>query len=391
MANHTPHHGPSSAAAAAGESRGLPATAGSVLWMSTQPHPPEWLSFAGTAAGWAIIPYEPRQEHAQLALADVVVLDARQDVGTRLVLCDQLRHKLLALGVPVIVLFDQDSSDLRMRALRAGAADCIGPGQSDQECAARVGTLLRLGSLERATRHQADQLRRQGQVLEQKVAEKTRDTVRGRDAIIFGLAKLAENRDDTTGHHLERVCAYSAVLAARIVGNREDVDAEWADVVERTAALHDIGKVGIPDGILLKAGPLTDLERTTMQRHTVIGGDTLNAIRLMWGDNPFIVTAMQIALGHHERWDGRGYPFGMSQENIPLAARIVSVADVYDALTTARPYKTAMSHSDAFEAIVAGAGTQFDPDLVKLTRGCESQFAEIRARFAEQVTPAERP
>jgi putative two-component system response regulator len=251
--------------------------------------------------------------------------------------------------------------------------------------------MLRLGALERATRHQAEQLRRQGQVLEQKVAEKTRDTVRGRDAIIFGLAKLAENRDDTTGHHLERVCAYSAVLAATIVGNREGVNAEWADVVERTAALHDIGKVGIPDGILLKAGPLTDLERTTMQRHTVIGGDTLNAIRLMWGDNPFIVTAMQITLGHHERWDGRGYPFGMSQENIPLAARIVSVADVYDALTTARPYKTAMSHRDAFDAIVAGAGTQFDPDLIKLTRGCESQFAEIRAKFAEQITPAERP
>ena len=232
-------------------------------------------------------------------------------------------------------------------------------------------------------------------ILEQKVADRTEEFFRGRDAIIFGLAKLAESRDDTTGHHLERVCSYSAALAegfVRMYGSqRQGINTQWVMQIEQTAAFHDIGKVGISDGILLKAGPLTPDERITMQRHPNLGGDTLNSIRLKWGDNPYIVTAMQIAIGHHETWNGTGYPFGLAGENIPLPARIVAVADVYDALTTVRPYKAAFSHERAIDLVLGDAGSHFDPEVIEVLKGCKAEFDAIRTSFAVTGSAPAKP
>ena len=201
-----------------------------------------------------------------------------------------------------------------------------------------------------------------------------------RDAVIFAMAKLAESRDTDTGKHLERICRYVQILGRHMALNNPDIGDDWVETVTKTAALHDIGKVGIPDAVLCKPGRLTDDERTIIQKHPVIGGDTLLALKRRVEQDSFLVTATEIAFAHHEKWDGTGYPFGLAGDNIALAARIVAVADVYDALTCERVYKKAMSHEQARTIIVEGSGTHFDPDVVEAFEATED---EIRATAAE--------
>jgi PAS domain S-box-containing protein len=207
--------------------------------------------------------------------------------------------------------------------------------------------------------------------------------LRNRDAVIFGMAKLAESRDEETGQHLERICKYVEILARHLSGQYEEIDEDWIHTITTTAALHDIGKVGIPDAVLQKKGRLTEGEYQVIKKHTHIGGDTLLALKRRWGDDPFLVTAAQIAMSHHEKWDGNGYPFGLVGDNIPLAARIVAVADVYDALTSKRVYKDAMPHEQAKAIIVDGEGEHFDPAVVDAFVKVAEVFREIAARHAE--------
>ncbi len=210
--------------------------------------------------------------------------------------------------------------------------------------------------------------------------------VRARDAIIFGLAKLAESRDAGTGRHLERITDYARVLAeaARTDPQYSGViSAEFIRLIQLAAALHDIGKVGIEDSILLKPGPLTTFERERMQQHTLIATSCLDEIVRRVGPSPLLQMAREIALGHHEHWNGGGYPYGLQREQIPLAARIVAIADVYDALISARPYKSALSHDQAVAFVQSAAGTQFDPDLVRIWLGVQHRYAEIASRSAD--------
>jgi HD-GYP domain-containing protein (c-di-GMP phosphodiesterase class II) len=186
-----------------------------------------------------------------------------------------------------------------------------------------------------------------------------------RDAVIFALAKLADTRDDDTGKHLERICRFVEVIATEMAKTHPEIDDGWISTVTITAALHDIGKVGIPDAVLCKPGKLTDEEHKLIQKHTMIGGDTLLAIKQRWEEDTFLVTATEIAFAHHEKWDGSGYPFGLAKEDIALAARITAVADVYDALTSQRVYKPSMSHEEACRIINEGAGSHFDPAVVE--------------------------
>jgi HD-GYP domain-containing protein (c-di-GMP phosphodiesterase class II) len=199
---------------------------------------------------------------------------------------------------------------------------------------------------------------------------------RSREAMIFALAKLAESRDDDTGKHLERICRYVEILAAEVARSDPALDAEWIRTVSVTAALHDIGKVGIPDSVLKKRGKLTDDERKVMQAHTTIGGDTLIAVRREWSEDDFLRMAAEIALSHHERWDGTGYPFGLAADDISLAARIVAVADVYDALTSKRVYKDAMPHDQAMKIILEGSGRHFDPSVIDAFRRVQHEFQQ---------------
>ena len=208
-----------------------------------------------------------------------------------------------------------------------------------------------------------------------------RELLRSRHAVIFSLARLAESRDDETGQHLQRISMYTKILSSRLGETDPEIDEDWVHTVSITAALHDIGKVGIPDAVLLKPGPLTEDERLVMQKHTYIGGDTLLEIKQRWQDDLFVVTAAQIALSHHEKWDGSGYPYGTEGDNIPLPARLVALADVYDALTSKRVYKNAMSHEEARDVITEGSGSHFDPAVVEAFLAVETTFREASVRF----------
>lgn len=212
--------------------------------------------------------------------------------------------------------------------------------------------------------------------LEQQVRERVAQFLAGRHAIIIGLAKLADSRDNETGKHLDRICTYTEMLAREMAPTNPEIDETWIANLKIAAALHDIGKVGIPDSILLKQGRLNADDRRVLETHPLIGADTLIVVRKRMGDDDLLNMGIQVALSHHERWDGTGYPYGLSGEQIPLAARIVALADVYDALTSERVYKAAMSHSWAVQVLSEGRGTHFDPLVV-------DAFARIAGRFDE--------
>jgi response regulator RpfG family c-di-GMP phosphodiesterase len=212
--------------------------------------------------------------------------------------------------------------------------------------------------------------------LEEKVALRSRALMKSRHAVIFGLAKLAESRDDQTGKHLDRIRTYVSILATELAASK-GLSQEFIDVLADTSSLHDIGKVGIPDAILLTPAALSAEQRQIIQKHPLIGGDTLLAIRQVWGDDPFLITACEVAFSHHERWDGNGYPFGLAGEDIPLAGRIVALADVYDALTTQRVYKKSMTHDEAHRIIASASGAHFDPNVVGAFVAREREFRNV--------------
>lgn len=217
--------------------------------------------------------------------------------------------------------------------------------------------------------------------LETEVAVRVRESLDARHSLIVGLAKLAESRDTDTGHHLERICAYSELLADQLRGRFPEITDAWIDHLRLASSLHDIGKVGIPDSVLLKPGRLTPEERAVMERHPVIGAETLATVRDRLADDPLVELSQAVARSHHERWDGRGYPDGLAGEAIPVAARIVALADVYDALTSARVYKPAFPHAEAARIIREGRATQFDPDVVDAFDRVADRFDAARERL----------
>jgi len=212
-----------------------------------------------------------------------------------------------------------------------------------------------------------------------------------RDLAIFALAKLAESRDPETGAHLERMRCYARVLAdglSKTPKYRDQVNADYVRMIYLTSPLHDIGKVAIPDSILLKAGRLSAWEFEIMKRHTLIGAETLDVALRQHPGAGFLQMGRDIALTHHERWDGTGYPNGLAGPDIPLCGRIVTVADVYDALSTKRAYKDAFAHELTRSIIVEESGTHFDPDVVDAFVAAEEEFVRIREQFAEFETQA---
>lgn len=212
------------------------------------------------------------------------------------------------------------------------------------------------------------------------------DLLRTRDAVIFGLAKLAESRDPDTGNHLERIAVYSTRLATALRRNphyRRQLTSSFVKLIGISAALHDIGKVGIQDSILLKPGRLERGERLVMQMHAVIGGRCIREIESQLGKSNFLQMAREIAFCHHEHWDGSGYPKGLAGEEIPLSARIVAVANVYNALATRRVYKAAIPHRKCVEVIKAAAGKHFDPAVVDAFLAVEAEFRSIAQRYGD--------
>jgi len=237
--------------------------------------------------------------------------------------------------------------------------------------------------LAREVRHQVGRL-------EQAIIERTRAITATRDLSVFALAKLAESRDADTGTHLERMRGYSQLLAEqlRFAGPyQEQITREFLEDLYRSSPLHDIGKVGIPDAILLKPGRLTPQEFDVMRRHAAIGAETLDSALRTSGHGGFLRMAADIARYHHERWDGTGYPQGLRGEVIPLAARIVALADVFDALTTVRVYKTASTPQSARDQIVEQAGRHFDPAIVEAFDSAFPAFVRLHTVLTAVALP----
>jgi len=221
-------------------------------------------------------------------------------------------------------------------------------------------------------------------------SERKRVQVLARNTLIFGLAKLAEYRDTDTGAHLERISVYCGLLAREMSRDYPFIDDDWTQTLSVASSMHDIGKVGIPDAVLCKPGRLTDEERGVIQRHPGLGHRVLAEILDRNGGDALLEMSDQIAACHHERWDGAGYPAKLAAEAIPLPARIVAVADVYDALTSARVYKAAMTHAQASKIISEGAGAQFDPSVVAAFLAASAAFDEARKTMADQPTDHQR-
>lgn len=292
----------------------------------------------------------------------LVISDWDMPEMTGLELCRAVRSADLSSYVYFILLTARDSASETVEGLSAGADDFIAKPFNPGELIERVRVGERILSLET------------------------------RDVAIFALAKLAESRDHDTGAHLERVQNYSRVLAQHLAKQpkfRNVIDAEFIRLIYLTSPLHDIGKVGVPDQVLLKPGRLSEEEYAVMKEHTKIGADTLQAALDKFPHARFLSMARDIAAYHHERWDGAGYPTGLAGYDIPLAARIVAVADVYDALTSRRVYKEAFTHELARSIIESESGSHFDPDVVAAFSQSQASFIAIAERFAEQQ--AEQP
>jgi putative two-component system response regulator len=272
---------------------------------------------------------------------------------------------------PIVVLTAQSGEDFLLRALQSGASDFLSKPFNRRELLARVNNTL-LAHLARRMLHD------QKATLEALVARRTAELRRSRLDIVHRLGRASEYRDNETGQHIVRMSQASALLARRAGWTEAD-----CELLLNAAPMHDVGKIGIPDAILLKPGPLTPDERTVMKTHTTIGASILDG-----SDSDLLEMAREIALAHHEKWDGSGYPGGLAGESIPEAARIVAIADVFDALTSDRPYKRAWSVADASAFLAEGAGTHFDPRLVALFLQLLPEMTDIRARHAGPDTAA---
>jgi PAS domain S-box-containing protein len=229
--------------------------------------------------------------------------------------------------------------------------------------------------------------------LERELLDSYRKVQSARNATILGLAKLAEYRDSDTGAHLERIREYARILAKELARKPKYsgyITPDYVEDIYNSAILHDIGKVGIPDSILLKPGRLTREEFEVVKRHSALGGEALKAVETKIEGQSFLSLGKEIAFSHHEKWDGTGYPRGLKGDKIPLSARIVALADVYDALTSKRVYKEAFSHEKAIEIITGDRGTHFDPEVVDAFVALEAEFRRIREEmFKDSSGPGE--
>jgi putative two-component system response regulator len=280
---------------------------------------------------------------------DLVILDLHMPGIDGFELMDRLSNGLPGERfLPILVLTADATERAKRRALSAGAHDFLTKPFGITEAVLRIRNLLEIRALHR-------RLEERNEELVERVEERTRELESARLEVLERLCQAVEFRDDVTGRHTRRVGVRAAALAAKVGLATPEVD-----LIRRAAPLHDVGKIAIPDAILRKPGRLTGEEFAVMREHTVVGARILSG-----GRSPLMIVAETIARSHHERWDGGGYPEGLAGADIPVAARIVGIADAFDAITSSRPYRTAWSPKMALEEIRTSAGSQFDPELVE--------------------------
>jgi len=291
----------------------------------------------------------------------MVITDWEMPQINGLELCRAIRQEEPSGYTYTIMLTSHRSVEQVVEGLSAGADDFIAKPFNPQELTVRVRAGERILSMET------------------------------REVAIFAMAKLAESRDPETGSHLERVQEYCRVLARNLGARNKpgyEIDPGFIRTIYLTSPLHDIGKIGIPDCVLLKPGRLSDREFEIMKTHAALGADTLDAAVKQFPDAHFLLMARDIAASHHERFDGTGYPGGLTGQNIPLCGRIVALADVYDALTTKRVYKNAFAHDLAMSIILEEAGSHFDPEVIAAFVATESEFIRIREHYTDLAKAA---
>ncbi len=313
---------------------------------------------------------------------DLMLLDLMMPEMDGFDVLEEMNRRDLMENTSVIILTALHDVHDKVKALSLGAVDYITKPFVKKELLARIRLHLSL-------RYYHNKLQNYAGYLEVLVEERTEELKRTQDIIAISLARLAESRDPETGDHLERMSRYSGVIAKVLTGKAgvtPHIDEAYASMLEKVAVLHDIGKVAIPDRILLKPGRLTREEFEIMKTHTVHGGDTLaKAIMQVGKPIPYLIMAKEVAYYHHEKWNGKGYPIGLKGTNIPLSARIVAIADVYDALRSRRVYKPPFSHEKARRIILEERGQQFDPMIVDAFLEVEDQIIEIHHQFPQEI------
>jgi putative two-component system response regulator len=311
---------------------------------------------------------------------DLVLLDVMMPGLDGLEVTQRIREDPQFVHLPIVMVTALADKADRLRAVEAGANDFITKPVDRTELRVRVTSQLKVKAAQ-------DEIQRHRRELEAAVERRTADLRQALDDLVYAqhrtrdahfetvqrLGIAAECRDGQTAAHLDRVGQYCVVLA-RALG----LPPEEVDILRHASPMHDVGKIGTPDAILLKPGPLTPDERAVMQQHTLIGANILRD-----ASSEILQSAETIVLSHHERWDGRGYPNGLAGEAIPLYGRICAVADVFDALTTRRPYKDALSNETALEILRAGRGAQFDPRLIDLFIAHLDEIVAIQERYRE--------
>lgn len=310
-----------------------------------------------------------------LVLLDIVLPDINgYDV------CQALKSNPETHDIPVVFLTAKREEQDEAMGFALGGVDYIAKPFSPPIVEARIRNHLML-------REARQMLKSQNELLERKVAERTHELAQVRDATILAMASLAETRDNETGNHIRRTQGYMRSLAVKLKGHPRfaaQLGDETIDLLYKSAPLHDIGKVGIPDSILLKPGPLTADEFEIMKRHTLIGRDAILAAESKLDSaNSFLALARDIAVSHHEKWDGTGYPQGLAGEDIPLSARLMAIADVYDALITKRAYKPAFTHDKSIAIIGEGRGRHFDPDATDAFLAIAGDVHQIAKAFSD--------
>lgn len=311
---------------------------------------------------------------------DLILLDIMMPGMDGYEVCQKLKANPQTRDIPVVFLTAKSEVEDEKKGLEMGAVDYITKPISPPIVLARIEIHL-------ALKAHTDFLRDKSDFLEAEVSKRTREVMAIQDVTILAMASLAETRDSDTGNHIRRTQFYVKALAQHM-SKLPKFSAQLTDtyiaMLFKSAPLHDIGKVGIPDRILLKPGRFEPHEFEIMKTHTTLGRDAIEHAEKQLGIKvEFLSMAKEIALSHQEKWDGSGYPQGLAGEAIPLSARLMAVADVYDALISRRVYKEAMSHEKAVAIIEAGRGTHFDPDVADAFVTLQQEFRDIAARFAD--------
>jgi putative two-component system response regulator len=308
---------------------------------------------------------------------DLILLDVSMPEMDGFEVCRRLRSDAALSSIPVIFLTARDHPEDKLAAFESGAHDYVTKPFAPEEVKARIQTHLRL-------RHFQKKVERHNRELQQVVKQQIREIADAQLSAIFALAKLADSRDKDTGKHLERVQIYCKLLAVELSMQpafSHTITQDYLHNIFHASPLHDIGKVAIPDAILLKPEALTEEEFALMKTHTIRGAETLEMVLDKHPVNEFVRMGIEIARSHHEQWNGHGYPDRLAGHEIPLSARILTVADCYDAMRSRRPYKRPCSHEVSRDAIMQGSGQQFDPAIVRAFCHVEQSFKQISQKL----------